>query len=169
MAFIVETGAGVASANSYASVTYADAYFSDRSICDWSDTQKAKESALIKATDYIEMRFSQHWIGSPVAADQSLSWPRLETVGYDNSVPEKLKRAACEYALRALTSALAPDPVISDTGFSVVTTKEVVGPIEQSYEVVGGGNKTQPTLIRPYPTADYLLVSLLKTSNSVIR
>lgn len=169
MAFIVETGLGVADANMYCSLAFVDAYFADRDIAGWTGSNDHKQHAIVRATDYVELRFSEAFIGEEVLPLQALSWPRKNTLIYDNAVPVKLQRAVAEYALRALTAKLAPDPVISDTGFSVVTTKEVVGPIEQSYEIAGGTSKSQPTLLRPYPAADYLLTSLLKTTNSVFR
>lgn len=169
MAFVVETGAGVANANAYCSLAFADAYFADRNETAWTGSDNEKQYAIVRATDYVDLRFSSAFIGESVSELQALSWPRKNTKLYDKAVPVKLQRAVAEYALRALTAKLAPDPVISDTGFSVVTTKEVVGPIEQSYEIAGGNFKSQPNLIRPYPTADYLLVSLLKASKSVIR
>jgi len=169
MAFTLETGTGIAGANAYLSVAAADLYFTDRGVAAWTGSNTLKEQAIIKATDYVELRFSAAWKGEQLTTTQGLSWPRVDTSGFDNQVPTRLQKAVAEYALRALSATLAPDPVVSDTGFSVVTTKEVVGPIEQSYEIAGGSNKSQPMLIRPYPAADLLIGPLLKYTNSVIR
>ena len=69
MAMIVETGAGVANANSYTTVAFIQAYFDDRGgNAAWdalaSDTER--EHILIKATDYIEKRFGQDTRGMSV-------------------------------------------------------------------------------------------------------
>lgn len=36
MAFVVEDGSGIANANAYITVAYADEYFSDRGNADWA-------------------------------------------------------------------------------------------------------------------------------------
>ena len=54
MAFVTEDGTGLAEANSYVSVAEADAYHADRGNAAWIGEDSAKQSALIKATDYLE-------------------------------------------------------------------------------------------------------------------
>lgn len=168
MAFTVEDGSGVTDANSYADDTFADAYFTERSVAGWTGTQAVKQAALIRATDYIEQRFGDRFIGDPVATTQSLSWPRTGAGDYaSDEVPIKLQRATCEYALRALTAALAPDPTYDESGASVVTVRKKLGPLEKSLQVLGTGHRE---LIRAYPAADMLLKGLIAPGiNRVIR
>ena len=52
---IVEDGTGLANANAYVSVEFADEYFSARGNQTWVGLGSAdKEAAIIKATDYLE-------------------------------------------------------------------------------------------------------------------
>ena len=170
MAFVVEDGTGKPDANSYASVADADAYFNERGITAWTGTTDEKQSCLIRATDYIEGRFSERFIGSVKAADQALSWPRMGAGDIlDTVIPIKLQRACFEYALRAKTAALAPDLQVDASGLSVVATKKKVGPIETEYAVAQTGLGSSPMLFRPYPAADMLLRGLVYSSSQVIR
>lgn len=162
MAFTVEDGTGVAGANSYTTVEFADAYFLERNNAVWAAIADAsdKESYLIRATDYIENFFGRRFLGEMVATDQDLSWPREDADPYSStSIPLHLQKATCEYALRAIDGPLAPDPTVDATGFSVVTTRKAVGPIEKEFRPVGPG---RPQLMRSYPEADALMSPLLQ-------
>lgn len=171
MAFVVEDGTGKADSNSYGAVADADAYFTDRQVTDWAGTQQDKEGALIRATDYIEFRFGDRFIGTKKTDQQALSWPRSNAKGYaDNVIPMKLQRACFEYALRALDKEpLAPDPELDASGMAVVTTREKVGPLETEFAKVQSGLGATVQLFRPYPAADALLKGLVYSSNRVIR
>lgn len=170
MAFVVEDGTGKPDANSYGAVADADAYFSERGITTWAGTNDEKQSYLIRATDYIEGRFSNSFIGTKKTSAQALSWPRTNANDIpDNVVPVKLQRACFEYALRARTSALAPDLQVDPSGMSVVATKKKVGPIETEYAVAQTGMGSMPMLFRPYPAADMLLRGLVYSASQVIR
>jgi hypothetical protein len=99
---------------------------------------------------------------------QSLEFPRDEL--YDKSsgeeiigIPELLKNATCEYAHKASTVTLAPDPSVDNTVSSISTT---VGPISKSVSYVVG-NVTNP--IQPFPSADRLLQEYVRSSTSIIR
>lgn len=83
MAFVVEDGTGLANANSGASVAEADEYFTDRGITDWTGTNDVKQAALIRATDYIEMRWAGRWRYTMEFPDtpQALAFPRLDDDG----------------------------------------------------------------------------------------
>lgn len=162
MAFTVEDGTGVTSANSYASVEFADAYFAERGNDVWAaiSADADKEVLLIQATDYIEKVFGRRFLGEMVATDQALSWPRKEAGAYPaTAIPILLQKATAEYALRANDGPLMPDPTIDASGFSTVVTKKVIGPIEKDYTVMGG---PRPRLVRSYPAADALMASLLQ-------
>lgn len=164
MAFVVEDGTGVAGSNSYASLTFANDYFSERAVAGWIGDDATKQAALIRATDYIEARYGYRFIGDQVATGQSLSWPRTSAGDYTSAeIPMKLQRATCEYAMRALTAALAPDPTVdSATGASVVTVKQKLGPLEKQLQVLGSG---YPSLVRAYPQADMLLQGLTRAAS----
>jgi hypothetical protein len=164
MAFTVEDGTGVAGANAYIEVAYADAYFTDRGVTAWTGDTSAKQGAIIRATDYIETRWGDRFKGSPEFLDprQPLGFPRHRL--YDRAgqlvegIPENLKKATAEYALRALAGELMPDPVTDASGGMVIGNRQKVGPIET--EVTYSANAGVRSL-KPYPAADRLLSEYL--------
>lgn len=167
MPLVVENGTGVAGANSYIAVAYADTYFADRARSGWTGDTATKEAALINATQYVDLRFGNRFAGviqystSPI---QPLAFPRLVD-DVSTGIPETLKRATAEYALRALTGELLPDPVTVAGGYRLTSKKSKVGPIEkqETYAKNSGG------WIRPYPFADLLLRDLLDPYFSAAR
>lgn len=170
MAFTVEDGTGVAGANAYIAVAYADAYFAERGITAWTGSNTVKEQAIVKATDFIETRWGDRFLGSPEFLDprQPLGFPRLEL--YDRAgqlvegIPEKLKKATAEYALRALSGELMPDPVTDTSGAMVIGNRQKVGPIET--EVTYAASSQGSTVLKPYPAADRLLSEYVRGSQA---
>lgn len=107
MALIVEDGTGIATANSYIDSSYADAYFLDRDIAEWASLTN-KDALLIKATDYIETVYYGKWQGERLTTTQALEFPRvIDSV--DVGVPDRLKKACCELALKANSGELITD------------------------------------------------------------
>lgn len=159
MTLIVENGSIVAGANSYASVADADAYYLVRANAAWAAlTNEAKEAALILGTDFIEATYSQSWLGDIVSPDQPLSWPRVgvRINGYaiqPNVVPDKVKQAAIEMALRAS----AGEPLIIDEGQRV--TEERVDVLTVKY-----AEFSDPTL--RYPYVNRLLTPYLRSGST---
>lgn len=170
MPIVVEDGTGLLTANSYASVAYADAYFTDRNNDQWlSLTLAQKEGSLVQATDYVDMWYGSKFKGVAKVEAQSLAWPRTET-GLLEELPDKLLRATCEYALRASSAPLNADVVTDASGQIIQKLVERVGPIEEettyhSPSIVGFAGKQKPIL-----AADLLLRTLLRnTGGGVIR
>lgn len=169
MGIIVEDGSGVAGANSYTSVAFADSYFEDRGVAAWAAaTEQAKASALIRATDYIES-LPVRWKGKLAADGQALKFPRDEWV---NVIPVNLQRATAQYALRALTAKLLADPTVDPSGQAITSITKKVDVIEKT--VSYADPQTSPLQIfRNYPEADALLGALAQRSRvgngSVIR
>lgn len=159
MAFVVETGAGLSNANSYASVAAANAYYTERGNTSWGPlTTTAKEAALIKATDYLEAVYRSAWKGYRVGAAQALSWPRTGVIvdGFpvaDNVVPNVVVNACIEMALRANDGEL-----LADQGQRIV--REKVDVIETEYAEYSDPTERYPSVSRalaPYlysPTSD---------------
>lgn len=172
MAFTVEDGTGVVGANSYSEVAAANTYFTDRGVTGWSGTDDAKKGWLVQATDFIEKRFRSRFIGTGKLfpdTPQGLSWPRAGLEGTefeDTLLPTELLQAVYEYALRAKSGPLAPDPGFdSVTGLQARRKRTKVGPIETELDFGAGST----TLFRPYPAADMLLRPLLRAGGGVIR
>lgn len=139
MALTVETGSGSATAESYCTVEYASTYHSNRGNAAWAAlfTDAIREQCLRKATDYMVAMYRDRWQGYRVYEDQALCWPRYDCVvdgiAIDNDViPEPVKRACAELALKAGSAELYAD-------MTQATTEETVGDITVKYD----GNSPQ--------------------------
>lgn len=145
MPLVVEDGSGLANANSYCSVADATTYHADRGNSDWaalaSDT--IREQLLVKATDHMVRAYRTAWAGSRKTSTQKLDWPRVWVpypdlsvryatsyypAGYfpDNAVPDDVKFACAELALKAAAGPLMPD-------IERLTKSESVGPLSVTY------------------------------------
>lgn len=171
MTFTPEDGTGLDDANSYASVALADAYFAERGISAWTGSNTVKEQALVRATDYIEKRFGGRFRGRKSTQEQALAWPRTGAYTRDGypleEVPVLLARATAEYALRALTDTLMPDPTTDASGRVVTRKREKVGPIEEETQYAEGS--ALDAIIKPYPAADALLRDLVVPGGTSVR
>jgi len=154
MTIEVESGTGSATAESYISVADASTYHTARGNTAWaglaSDT--VREQCLRKATDYMRQAYRSRWQGYKVNEDQALDWPRydveVEGWGVDSDiVPEEVKRACAELALKASAAELAPD-------LTQGVTSETVGPISVTYD------KNSPQRVR-YAAIDAMLAPFL--------
>ena len=119
MAFTPETGSGLEFANAYIDVAFFDAFHTDRGRDISALSQTLKETAIVRATDYIDKRFGRKFRGVRQSKRQALEWPRLDAFDNDDfalnaidDVPRQLEKACAEYAVRAIQYAteLAPDP-----------------------------------------------------------
>lgn len=160
MAFVVETGAGLANANAYITVAYFKTYHTDRGN-GFSASDKVLEHNIIKATDYIDQRWRGKFVGFRENITQSLEWPRVSAFYSDGriaaDIPREVQQATAEYALRSLTGELAPDPVYDETNRPIREKEEQVGPISERVRYAGEGAVTS---FRKYPLADNLLREL---------
>lgn len=143
MALVVETGAGIANAESYISVAEATIFHAVRGHdVEW-DAIDNKEAALRKATDFITQNYHSRWIGKRVLVTQALDWPRSAASwpGYgsgdrpSNTIPQELKNATAELALKTKDGDL-----LQDLGRE--TSSERVDVISVTY-VQGSGRQTR--------------------------
>jgi len=166
MTLIVEDGTGKADAESYCSVSFADAYLTKRGVSStaWGDldTVDEKEPALRRAATYMVERYRTDWQGYRATPTQALDWPRYQvekrdvaggTGYYDwTTVPIEIQQACALLAARtAAGEDLSPDlgpPVIEET----------VGPITTKY--AAGARQTTK-----YQQIDNLLAVFLKSGN----
>lgn len=174
MAFTLQDDTGtVTGANAYVSVAEFKAYHDDRGN-DYASIVSVDpddiEDAIVKATDYIDGRF--RFVGEKRAGrDQVTEWPRTGAYDRDryyvNDIPIEVKEAVMEYAFRALSADINPDPVRDDTGRVVQSKSEKVGPISESITYVNGGSYQFPK----YPAADNRLLrtGLVITGGQVVR
>ena len=139
---IIEDGSIVAGAEAYIDVAYADTYHANRGNDAWVTlTVPQKEAAIRRATDYMGEAYRLKWAGKRVGITQALDWPRLtvprkDTIGfqystqvyYDHkSIPEEVKKASAELALRAIAGDLAPD-------LKQGVRSKKIGPMETTYD-----------------------------------
>ena len=172
MPLVTETGAIVAGANTY--VTLAELKSYTGTIPLPVTTDPACESALVNATRYIDGFYRPRWKGNRVnPLLQSLSWPRygvaLESASpvingvyyggvpvnnflISTAIPQRLKDATCEAALRALTG-----PLLLDSDRSI--QREKIDVIETTYFA-----GTAPGQLS-YPVIDQLLSDYLLPRN----
>lgn len=173
MSIIVEDGSGLANSECYISVADADTYHSNRNNTAWASLSTAiKEASLRKATDYMIGIYRLRWLGRRRLTTQALDWPRVGVVLEDfgnvqfgsyglfqvsyTIVPNEIKNACAEFALRASTANLVDDQTQK-------TIEETVGPITVKYDT----NSSQS--IR-YPQIQSMLnVYLINHGNSAMR
>lgn len=165
MAFEVETGAGSPTANSYASHAQYVSFHTDRGAVP-TETQADIEEALIRATDFVDLRYQ--FVGYKLTEAQALQWPRYNAYrarpAYDayclpvEGVPLEVVRATIELAKRALAGELAPDPTVDASGQTLVGSRKKVGPIEVETTTNGGGASTW---VKKFPAVDKLLRDLV--------
>ena len=146
MALTVETGTGSATADSYISLVDAATRHTNLGNTAWaalaSDT--VREQYLRRATEYMEGAYRLRWKGYSKTATQALSWPRsfvyrepfvqgaVGSYPYlvsDTIVPNEVKNACADLALKSATVTLA-----DDLGQAVV--REKIGVIETEYDKI---------------------------------
>ncbi len=131
MTLIVEDGSGRADATAYADMPYADAYHGARGNAAWAAAElAARQAALVKASDCLDAVY--RFRGARLRESQALAWPRVGAADDGGTalagVPEAVRRACVELALRALAEELLPD---ERRGGQVLS--ESLGPISATY------------------------------------
>lgn len=153
MAFSVQDDFGqVSDANAYITVAFFRSYHTDRGVDLTSYSDSDCESAIVRGTDYMDIRWRYYGIRKQIL--QTTQWPRYNVIDVDrnpiNIIPLEVKRACAEYSIVALTAVLDPIPTRDSTGQRVQAKTTQVGPIMNSVRYTGGGIFVQPT----YPVAD---------------
>jgi len=181
VAFVVEDGTGVATANSYATLAAALLYHGDRQNTAWADVSTIdviRQGALIRATSYINATYRLRFSGlRTFRRNQALEWPRIgayvhypdaqEQQGYgyaywnydfipNNIVPAEIVNATCEGALREL---IAPGSLAPDLERNNAVRSLKAGSVSIHY----GGDATPNTV---FQAIDIALASLLASSSS---
>jgi len=185
VAFVVEDGTGVVTANSYVTLAAALLYHGDRQNAAWADvsaTDALRQAALIRATSYIDATYRLRFSGlRTFRRNQALEWPRIgafvhypdanllyvqEQQGYgyaywnydfipNNIVPAEIVKAACEGALRELAE---PGSLAPDLERNNAIRSLKAGPVIIHY----AGDATPNTV---FQAIDIALASLLAPSS----
>ncbi|TYQ19914.1 UNVERIFIED_ORG: hypothetical protein JN05_01282 [Zoogloea ramigera] len=136
MPLIIETGAGLPDADSYASVAEADRQLAALGVTYWAPLDESdKEVALRNATRFMRTNYRLRWAGQRVHQTQALDWPRYDVCvdGWpvrSDVVPTEVVSACIDLAARAgRGEQLMPD---LDTGSNVVK-RDKTGPLETEY------------------------------------
>ncbi len=81
-----------------------------------------------------------------------------------DGIPIRLQEATYEYAYRAQSAVLAPDPTVDASGLRITGTEKKVGPIvtKTSY-----AENQVPRITTPYPAADRLLQEYISTGGII--
>lgn len=163
MALTVEDGTGLDNANSYVSIADANTYFADRGVTTWAAlSDDAKEEALIKATEYADIRWGDELRSRPLVSGQALEMPRRalrDRYGDEiEGLPRDWVRGVLEYATIATTSSLVNAPVRRSDN-ELRQQRVTVGPITRSNTFVTSSEQ-KPTSSSAdfivYPIADEL-------------
>lgn len=120
--FTVEDGTGLAGANSYVSVAYADDYLVIKPhTAPWlSLSSTEKEKYLMLATRTLDNRATYR--GSKAVEDSGLRWPRVGAVDCDgltqpyDAVPDAIQHATVELAYHFVFHDIDPSIPISTSG-----------------------------------------------------
>jgi len=158
----------VADADSYLSVADFKTYHAARGNSWGTVADTVIEQALVKATDYLDQRFT--FRGRRLNLDQTTQWPRA--AAYDNDrrllsgLPRALREAVSEYALRALTAPINPDPLRDSRGQLVTSENKRVGPLGKAVNYARAG-----LTLPDYPVADGKIraAGLIDTSGNLVR
>jgi hypothetical protein len=157
MAIVVETGEGIANANSYVSVADATAYAAARGVTLDPDTVEAQ---IILATDYLET-FGCSYLGKQTYNPQELAWPRTGVwiAGVemaDDVIPNSLKKAQQQLVIEQANGFdLMPSTdgqIVKVEKVDVISTEYAVG--------TDWGESGGP--VPAFPRVDALLKALLK-------
>lgn len=132
---IVEDGTKVTDANSYCSLSYANAYHTKLGNTDWTGITDSniQAQALILATQSLELLYGQRFISFPASSYQSLLFPRFLMiinkiqVVQANTMPHQLLDATAEVAL------------MSVNGVEIFPTQNINNFIESKDVSISGG------------------------------
>lgn len=139
MALVVEDGTGLVNASSYISISFADTYHRDRANTTWAAGDfGARESAILKATEYIDSQWVFQGTTTFPQTPQALQFPRTGMVNEEGclvdaeSLPLGLQRATAEMALSILTNSGDVSPATVTGGAK--KRRERVGVLESELE-----------------------------------
>ena len=167
MALTVEDGTGLANADSYLSEADADTYHTNHSnSASWSGaTTATKEAALRMATQYLDAVYGMLWLGTRTNELQALDFPRQDIFDRDGfvvsstAVPQEIKNACAEAALRNITETAGLLPDITSPG-TIKSESDKIGALATSKTYVGG--KSQ---IKKFRIIDLLVAGLIDSGS----
>jgi len=174
--FIVEDGTGVEDSTSYVTLEQSNTYLGE---C-WSASDQLKQRALIKASEYIDLKFV---INAPtLSLKQGLNLPKVAVIDAQGraitGVHNNWIKSVCLYAKAYNESTLYPSQTVSDASTKDIIEEEVtVGPIttKTKYSDKANVNLDNSPKFTSFTIADALaqsvvtLISSNTKNNRVIR
>lgn len=139
---------GGSSSNAYVTKDEADDFHGSLGSSAWvSETSASlKESAIVRATAWVDRRYSLEFSGARVGGrSQALEWPRtgaIDRAGQEvdsSSIPVEIKRAVFQAALVELQNPGILTEVVDPT--NPIKVKEKLGPMEIQYNAVSGSKE----------------------------
>lgn len=179
MAFSVQDDNGsVVDANAYVDLAYFNSYHTDRNVTNVVDGNYENadvQAAIIKATDFIDSRYS--FVGDRKGQNQVTEWPRFDAEDKDEylifGIPHQVKEACAELALAELEApgSLFPSIPTDASGRQVKRSRSKLDVLESEVEYFGGDNPTQSTRPPVFYTADWRLrrSGLVESSRRIAR
>lgn len=150
MALVVETGAGLETANTYAAAATVLDYCNARGLPNFAAlAADAQEPCILRAMRWLEGFYRNRWRGQRAKEDQALAWPRVNVVDQDgysvesDEIPQEVISALCEAAEREAAGVGTLDPDLDRGG---MVTQEVIGPISVSYHPNAPGGSQFPAI-----------------------
>jgi len=128
------------------------------------------ETALVRATRYLDDKYGQRWLGSRTNEDQALDWPRLGVEDPDGRwldddiVPQAVKDACCEAALELLVRGDLSPSVSPDDSGAVQSESASVGPLSFS-QSFSGAKSTEVSI----PKVSRVLSGLTVSTDRIYR
>jgi tRNA(Ile)-lysidine synthase TilS/MesJ len=131
---ILEDGTGVEGANAYVTMDEVAEYAEEHGL-EWvTSPSDDGETAIVRATTAIDARYRSRYPGYRTnGRSQSLEWPRSEAYDAeeeeiaDDEIPQELKDAVCEAAVRELAT---PHSMMPDTAVGGIEKRIKAGSVE---------------------------------------
>lgn len=134
----------------YGTAADADTYHDDRGNATWTGTDSVKETALLRASEYVDYQFRPSFPGYKAGLrSQTREWPRDWAYDEENNsipsdeVPIEVERATYEAALRELTD---PGSLLPDFTPNQQVKREKVDVLEVEYTGPMGPESAKPIL-----------------------
>lgn len=157
MAFVVEDGTGIASANAYITVQQFKDYHADRgnTLTGGSGDQ---QKAIVKATDYIDKRFGRRFKGTKCFTNLDIARSTLSASGQPAD-GETVTLGSVVYTFRN-TSTVANDVTIgANVDRTLRNLALAVGNVGVTPSEYGPGTVANPDLVAGLITGDRLLIA----------
>lgn len=155
----------------YTSVADADAYlkaFAGNPAAWTGSTTEQKSEAIVRATQYLDLKYGPRWKGERLSSSQPLDWPRSSV--YDRAgrllnsttTPTAVRRACAEAALQLR----AGEDLLGATaaGTNIRAESKGAGKARKSVEYLGA-----KTVAKSFPKIDAILDELVEAAGRVRR